>query len=115
LKTYEAMIIFPSTLKEEVLQKSIEQIQGEITKLKGTIKETRILGKRQFARQLKKKDSGEYVRIDFQLAPESVSPLLTRFKLNETMFRIQLVAADEIPRNYSKRVSAQEDESDAIA
>lgn len=109
------MIIFSSSMKEDALQKAMEQIQGEITKLKGTIKEARILGKRQFARQMKKQDSGQYARIDFQMAPDTVAALLARFKMSESIFRLQLIAADEVTRNYSRRVPVGEDGMDGIS
>ena len=115
MKTYEAIFIFSNSIKEDALQKLVEQIQGEITKQKGTIKESRVLGRRQFARPLKKEDSGQYVRIDFQMAPGNVSALLARFKLNESIFRLQMVAADETPRNYSRRIPPPEDGIDGIA
>ena len=114
MKTYEATFIFSSSIKEDVLQKSLELIQSEIAKQSGTIKETKMLGKRQFARQLHKEDAGQYVRIDFQMDPANVNTLLARFKLNEAIFRLQMVAADETTRNYSRRVS-QEDLIDGIA
>jgi len=102
-------------MKEDVLQKTLEQIQGEITKLNGTIKEARVLGRRQFARPMKKQDSGQYARVDFQLAPGSLSALQSRFKMNESIFRLQIIAADEVTRNYSRRVPAGEDGLDGIA
>ena len=108
LKTYEAIFIFSNSIKEDALQKIIEQIKGEITKLKGVIKESKILGRRQFARMMKKEDSGQYARVDFDLDPSSVAPLLARFKLNESIFRLQLVAADEVERNFSRRAPLEE-------
>lgn len=108
LKTYEAIFIFSNAIKEDALQKIIEQIQGEITKLKGVVKETKILGRRQFARMMKKEDSGLYVRMDFDIEPSGVAPLLSRFRLNESIFRFQMVAADEVERNFSRRAPLEE-------
>ena len=108
MKTYEAMFIFSNSIKEDALQKLVEQIQGEITKLKGVVKEAKILGRRQFARPMQKEDSGQYVRVDFELDPGSVAGLLARFKLNESIFRLQIVAADEVTRNYSRRAPVEE-------
>ncbi len=115
LKTYEATFIFSSSIKEDALQKIVEQIHGEITKLKGVIKETKTLGRRQFARMMKKEDSGQYVRIDFDIEPSGITPLRTRFKLNESIFRLQIVAADEVERNFSRRAPAAEEGIDGIA
>lgn len=110
MKTYEATIIFPNSVKEDALQKAVEQVKAEITKLGGAIKDTRMLGRRAFARTLKKQDSGQYVRIDFTLEPGQVTPLLGRFKLNESIFRLQIVAADLAKRNYLKREQPQDEE-----
>ena len=108
MKTYEAVFIFSNTIKDDDLQKIIEQIQGEITKLKGVIKEKKELGRRQFARPMHKQESGQYVRIDFDMDPGSIAPLLARFKLNESIFRLQVVAADEVERNFTRRAPVEE-------
>lgn len=115
MKTYEVIFIFSNSIKEDALQKVIEQIQGEITKQKGIVKESRVLGRRQFARPMKKEDSGQYARIDFQMEPGNVSALLAKLKLNESIFRLQMVAADEVERNFSRRAPLQEDGIDGIA
>ena len=67
-----------------------------------------MLGRRQFSRPMKKEDSGQYARVDFDLDPGSVKALLARFKLNESIFRLQIVAADEVTRNYSRRAPVEE-------
>lgn len=99
LRVYEALFIFPGSLKDEALQKVLEQARGEITKLKGNLRDTLSIGKRTFARPLKKTASGQYVRIDFSIEPENIAALLARFKLNEDIFRVQIV------RPHARKVS----------
>ena len=102
MKEYEALFIFSSSLKEDALQEALEQVNGEITKLGGNITNTDNIGKRSFARPLK----GMEVTMD----PDKISPLLARLKLNESVFRTQIVKAEKIP---IKEVVAKEDGTDA--
>lgn len=91
MKTYEALFIFSSTLKDEDLQKVLEQIRGEIKKLGGSVQNTQGIGKRTFAKLLKKRESGQYVKINFNMGPENIAPFEARLKLNEDVFRSQII------------------------
>lgn len=91
MKRYEAMFILPESLKEDELEKLLDGICGEIKKLNGHIESRTRMGKRSFARRLKKQDAGHYVIVTFLLAPDKVSSLLARFKLNEQIMRVQIV------------------------
>lgn len=95
LKTYEALFIFSSSLKDEALEEVVEQIRGEIAKLNGSIQGVHPMGKRTFVRPLKKCEAGQYVRIDFCVDPGNISALQARFKLNENIFRVQIVRGHE--------------------
>jgi len=94
LKTYEALVIFPSAVKEDFLEKNVEKIRGEIAKLNGSVQDVHAMGLRTFARPLKKKDAGNYTRFRFSMDPAGVNPLRARLKLNEDIFRLQIVCAD---------------------
>ena len=94
LKKYEAMFIFENTLKDEALEGVHSRIREEIEKLGGSCGDVATMGKRQFARPMKKKDSGQYVRMPVTIDLENVSPLLTRFKFNEGIFRVQIISDD---------------------
>jgi small subunit ribosomal protein S6 len=110
LKEYEALFIFSSSLKEDALQEALEQVNGEITKLGGNITNTDNIEKRSFARPLKGMEMGQYVRMEVTMDPDKISPLLARLKLNESVFRTQIVKAEKIP---IKEVVAKEDGTDA--
>lgn len=109
LKTYEGLFIFSSSLKEEALQEVLKRVREEITKLKGDVKEPELLGKRMFARPMKKRESGQYVRINFGMDPERIAGLRARFKLIEDIFRVQIMRVDErksVPVPDAKEVEA---------
>jgi len=74
----------------------VQYIQGEIAKLKGKVDETQPLGKQMFARPMDKQENGQYVRIVFQLEATSVNALQARLKLNDAIFRTQIVRAGKI-------------------
>ena len=96
LKKYDALFIFPGTTKDETLGQTVEKTTAEITRLGGTIEETDMtMGRRNFARKMHKKDNGIYVKVRFLLAAASVAELRARYRLNEDVFRVQILARDE--------------------
>lgn len=97
MKKYEALLIFPDTLKDDALEASVNRARGEVERLGGTLGETQVLGKKQFARTMQKRDSGFYVRMAFSLDADKVAPLNARFKLHENLFRLQIVNVDRMP------------------
>ena len=91
MKKYEAMFIFPDSLKDDALAAALTKVQEEIKRLGGEIETVTQLGKRSFARPMKKKDAGYYVLAMIRLPPEQVAPLQARYRLDENVFRVQIV------------------------
>ncbi len=95
MKTYEGMFIFVEDLNEEALDAAIKELREEIEKLGGSIENTARMGRRPFARlQGKKQQAGHYIVMNFSFAPDQVSPLLARLKLNDAVFRTQIIAQE---------------------
>jgi ribosomal protein S6 len=95
LNKYEAMLIFPETLKEESLDAALDKVCGEIEKAGGRVDNKTRLGRRAFARKLGRQTAGLYTVVGFALPGDKLRPLMARFKLNEEIFRIQIVAQPE--------------------
>jgi ribosomal protein S6 len=92
LKTlYEGLFIFPETLEEVQLDQSIESVKAELEKLGGTLESSTRLGKRSFARPLRKKKGGIYVVIMFRLDGGQIDALKRRLKLATNVFRAQFM------------------------
>jgi ribosomal protein S6 len=92
LKTlYEGLFIFPETLEEAQLDQSIESVKAELEKLGGTLESSTRLGKRSFARPLKKKKGGNYAVIMFRLEGGQIDALKRRLKLATNVFRVQFM------------------------
>ena len=94
-RKYDGLYIFVGAAKDETLDKTVEKMRSEITRLSGTILSTEVLGKRSFARPMQKRDHGTYVRIRFELDPANLATLRDRYHLVEDLFRVQLLSVDE--------------------
>jgi len=92
---YEGLFIFPETLDEEQLDQAIDAVKVELEKLDGSLESTTRLGKRSFARPMKKKKAGIYAIIMFRLDGEKISALKLRLKLATNVFRSQFVKKQE--------------------
>jgi len=96
LKTrYEGLFIFPEMLDDEQLDQALESVKTELEKLGGEMESSTRLGKRSFARPLKKKKAGIYVVVMFLLAGDQIDAFKRRLKLATNVFRSQFVQKDE--------------------
>jgi len=96
LKTlYEGLFIFPETLDDAQLDQALEAVKVELEKLDGTLESSTRLGKRTFARPMKKKKGGIYVVIMFRLDGGQIDALTRRLKLATNVFRAQFMQKDE--------------------
>ena len=91
MKNYEALFIFDQSLDEDSVSAAIARVQEAISRRGGSVVEEQRLGKRAFARPMNKRDTGFYVRLTVQMDPSAIQPLLARLKLNEEVFRVQIV------------------------
>ena len=96
MNKYEAMIIFRESLKDTEWDAAVEAVRAEIDKLGGSVTSKTRLGKREFARPMQKQQSGHYGLVAFQLAGDKVAALQARLKLDERIFRVQVVTAPAV-------------------
>jgi ribosomal protein S6 len=97
MNKYEAMIIFPESMKDEQLDVALEKVAAEVEKQGGKVENKTRLGRRAFARLLKKHAAGQYAVLGFFLDGQKIATLQARLKLNEEIFRVQVVRASEAP------------------
>ncbi len=96
MKKYNGLFIFPETLAGDSLKEAIDRVQKEAESNGAVIESIRELGKRAFARPMKKKDAGHYARMVFEMDPAKVNALRDRYVLMEEVFRAEIVVAKEI-------------------
>ena len=94
MKKYEALFIFVCTIQDDKLNEAIADASAEITKLGGIIESTDNLGRRPFEREMQKQTQGFYVKVRFELAPDQITALKTRFVHNDSVFRLQIMTRD---------------------
>ena len=111
MNKYEAMFIFGDDLKDEALEDALNKVRAEIKKAGGEVETTTRMGRKQFARILHKKEAGQYVLITFTCGGEHISPLLAKYRLNETVFRVTIMRAGvppPAPETAEKPVEAKD-------
>ena len=92
---YEGLFIFPETLDEEGLDQAIARVKEELEKLGGTLESTTRMGKKNFARPLKKQKAGYYAVLMFMLEGTKIDAFKKRLVLSTNVFRSQFVLAEE--------------------
>ncbi|MBQ0033251.1 MAG: 30S ribosomal protein S6 [bacterium] len=95
MKKYDALYIFVGIAKDDALEANLEKALAEVTRLGGNVLEKVQLGKRMFARPMKKREAGVYVKVRMELDPAKVDELVKRYKLVEEVFRVQILAVDD--------------------
>jgi small subunit ribosomal protein S6 len=93
---YEGLFIFPETLDEEGLDQAIARVKEELEKLGGTLESTTRMGKKTFARPLKKQTAGIYAVLMLKLEGTKMDAFKKRLKLGTNVFRAQFVLAEEV-------------------
>ena len=95
MKKYDALYIFVGIAKDDALEACLEKALAEVEKRGGKILEKVSLGRRAFSRPMKKRDSGVYVKVRFEIDPAQLEDLVKRYRLVEEVFRVQILAVDE--------------------
>ena len=93
---YEGLFIFPEALDEEGLDQALDRVKVELEKLGGAIESTTRMGKKTFARPLKKQKAGLYVVVMFNLNGEKIGDFKARLKLATNVFRHQFTVASGV-------------------
>ncbi|WP_372806567.1 30S ribosomal protein S6 [Pontiella sp.] len=93
---YEGLFIFPEALDEEGLDQAIAKVKEELEKLGGSIESTTRMGKKTFARPLKKQRAGLYVVMMLNIDGTKIDTFKQRLKLTTNVFRHQLVQSDGV-------------------
>jgi len=92
---YEGLFIFPETLDEETLDLAITRVKEELETLGGSLESTTRMGKKNFARPLKKQKAGFYVVMMIKLEGTKLDAFKKRLTLATDVFRSQFVLAKE--------------------
>ena len=120
MKTYDALYIFVGVAKDDAVEANLEKALAEVTRLGGNVIAKDSLGRRGFARPMKKRENGVYVKVRFELDPLKVDELVNRYHLVEEVFRVQILAVDarreeKIAQERAERAAIQAKKDAAAA
>ncbi len=97
MNTYEGLFIIKPDLKEDDIKNTCKAVQDAITKGGGSIKKEENWGKRPLAYIVKKYKEGYYYKLDFDLAPASVTKIEAVYKLNSDILRVMVTKKELKP------------------
>ncbi|HEY4717687.1 MAG TPA: 30S ribosomal protein S6 [Anaerolineales bacterium] len=95
MRNYEVTYIAHPDLDAEAFKQLNSQVQGWITDGAGKIEKAEVWGKRKLAYQINKQSEGQYVLLHAQMEPSFCAQLEHQFRLQESVMRFLIVAADE--------------------
>ena len=95
MKKYETIVILNEKMIDDDGTKFLKAFETVLTKdLGGKIVESGIMGRKQFAREINRKKTGIYLDIIHEMGADKVKALRDKYKLNETVLRLQSYSYD---------------------
>jgi len=94
MNTYELTIVIPGNASAQKKKSAGDTVEKLIKVNKGTIKDTKDLGKIELAFPIKKSDSGLFMRYEVELDGEGAKSINNRLRAEEEFIRYLLVKQD---------------------
>lgn len=88
MKTYEAVFILDERQFTDGGDAFAEEVVNHIETLGGRVRKKESMGRKQFARPIKKQKSGIYWDFEFDMDPASVNAVSEQYRLNPAVFRV---------------------------
>jgi ribosomal protein S6 len=111
-RNYDGLFILNTAGKEETSKDLVEKLEKDIQQAGGKTNKIERLDKRTFARIAGNVDSGYYVNIGFEMAPEKLVAFRDKLKLDEDVFRVIFFKTEE---GVIKSVESKEKKNKAKA
>ena len=94
MKKYEAIFILDMRKVEDDGKAFAEEFGKMIQNWGGVVNETNMMGRKQFAREIKKRKAGVYLNFVFELDAEKETQIREQFRLDERVLRIMIILFD---------------------
>ena len=95
MTTYEGLFVFPEQLQDQEVEEARGTVVADLERFGAKILGSLKIGRRTFARPIKKMRAGVYVRMVFEMDGGQIDALRRRLKLNETLVRAQITVGDD--------------------
>ena len=103
MRTYEAIFILDQRKCEDGGDGLAQEVCRNIENLGGRVESRNNVGRRQFARPIRKQHAGIYWGFVFDLDPDKVAEFKEAYRLNDMVFRAEVVLYVAPPRRKSSR------------
>jgi len=94
LNKYEAVFILNIRKVDDEGDAFSKEFTGMLEEWGGNIVETQPMGRKQFAREIKKSKAGIYWNYVFNLDPEKVLAIRNQFRLDDRVIRLMIINYD---------------------
>ena len=111
MKTYQTIIVIDSLLKSEEIDAIIEKILRIINNNGGKVTNVNRWEKKRLAYEIKKRQYGYYVEIDFEAPGDLVKTLERDYRLDENILRYVTVHLDKKALAHLEKQKSREKES----
>ncbi len=91
MNTYEAVFILNERQIDDGGEKLSREIADHLTSLGGRIVRQTNMGRRQFARPIRKQKTGVYLDFIFEMEPGKAKLISERYSLNQSVFRVGIL------------------------
>ena len=105
MKKYEAIFILDMRKVEDDGKAFSEEFAKMIQSWGGVVNETNLMGRKQFAREIKKHKAGVYLNFVFELDAEKETQIREQYRLDERVLRIMIILFDR-PDNVRSTLAA---------
>lgn len=95
MRNYEIMFIVKTTLEENTVKTTVENLKKVITELNGKITNSKEMGQRALAYPINKEINGFYYVITVEATNEAIAEFDRKARLNENIIRHQIIKLDE--------------------
>ncbi|MBI1977815.1 MAG: 30S ribosomal protein S6 [Candidatus Omnitrophica bacterium] len=96
MRSYEAVVIFPTQIPGEAIQEGKSAFEEVLRKQEGKVLSRTDLGKRFLGYTVKKQKEGHVICFHFELAPDKIEPLKRALQLSEGILYFTIVKKDKV-------------------
>ena len=101
-RIYEVVFIIDPSTPDEEIKRLTENLQTIVTDQGGTITKSEVMGRRQLAYQIGRKNEGVYVLFEIEGTGREIAELERRMRVSDQVIRYLTVRVDEERRRAEK-------------
>lgn len=111
MRDYEAVFIVDDRSLNVSLENFTNQVVSQVQDMGGKVHSTESLGRKQFARPIKKQQAGTYLDFIISLDPDKVEDFTESYRLSDEVLRLKIFAYEEKPEKSAGSEAASQPET----